>query len=95
MSYQQFGIPRELVERIKVKLKNPIAKDKVKRILDGVTKYDLQDKAKVSTLLAKVAKALNEPLSPSQSSNIVQFVLAQKIDPSNTFHLLKLWGMFR
>ncbi|MGV2788404.1 serine/threonine protein kinase, partial [Clostridium perfringens] len=25
----------------------------------------------------------------------VQFVLAQRIDPNNTFHLIKLWGMFR
>ncbi|MBE0343453.1 serine/threonine protein kinase, partial [Paenibacillus sp. 28ISP30-2] len=26
---------------------------------------------------------------------LTAFVLAQKIDPSNTFHLIKLWGMFR
>jgi hypothetical protein len=30
-----------------------------------------------------------------QEEQIVAFVLAQKIDPNNTFHLLKLWGMFR
>ena len=25
---------------------------------------------------------------------MVQFVLAQRIDPNNTFHLIKLWGCF-
>ncbi|PYI54328.1 stage VI sporulation protein F [Paenibacillus flagellatus] len=95
MSYQKYGIPRELVERVKLKLKNPDTKDRVKAILDGVTKSDLQDRAKVKSLLAKLTKALGEPISDGLANQIVQMVLDLKIDPNNTFHLIKLWGMFR
>lgn len=95
MSYQKYGIPRELVERVKLKLKNPDTKDSVKKVLDGVTKADLQDRAKVKTLLSKLAKTLHEPVSESLANRIVQMVLDLKIDPSNAFHLIKLWGMFR
>lgn len=95
MSYQQYGIDGELVERIKRKMKNPATKERVKAILHGVTKADLQDRAKVRSLVNRAAKVLGENLTEKQASQIVQFVIAQKIDPNNTFHLLKLWGMFR
>ena len=95
MSYHSYGIGDDLVYRVKLKLKNPVTKDKVKRILDGVTKYDLQDRLKVRKLVTQAAKAMDEKLTDQQTENIVSFVLAQKIDPNNTFHLIKLWGMFR
>lgn len=95
MSYQKYGIPRELVERVRKKLKHPETKDRVRAIMDGVTKGDLQDRSKVKMLLSKVAKALGEPISDGLAKQIVQMVLDLKIDPNNTFHLIKLWGMFR
>ncbi|TMV51898.1 serine/threonine protein kinase [Paenibacillus mesophilus] len=95
MSYQKYGIPRELVERVKMKLKDPDMKDSVKMLLDGVTKEDLQDRAKVKTLVSKLTKVLHEPVTESLANQIVQMVLDLKIDPNNTFHLIKLWGMFR
>jgi hypothetical protein len=64
-------------------------------ILDGITKADLQDQAKLNRLLEQIAKVLGEKLSDRMARNIVAFVIAQKIDPNNTFHLIKLWGMFR
>ncbi|WP_442603910.1 stage VI sporulation protein F [Paenibacillus sp. KN14-4R] len=95
MSYQKYGVDSVLVERIKRKLKNPEIKEKIKQLLDGVTKSDLQDRVKVSKLLNQASKILGENLSTTQSSNIIDFIIAQKIDPNNTFHLIKLWGMFR
>ena len=95
MSYVKYGISPQLVERIKQKLKNPAAKERVKLILDGVTKADLQNRPAVRRLLRKITQALNESLNTQQEEQIIQFVIAQKIDPNNTFHLLKLWGMFR
>jgi len=64
-------------------------------ILHGVTKYDLQDRWKVKRLIGQMSKVLNERLSDQMEENIVQFVIALKIDPNNTFHLIKLWNMFR
>lgn len=95
MNLQAYGISDALVYRIKQKMKNPLLKDRMKRLLEGVNKYDLQDRIKVRNLVAQSCKILNERLTPQQTENIVQFVLAQKIDPQNTFHLIKLWNMFR
>jgi GDP-D-mannose dehydratase len=95
VGYENYGIERAFVERIKLKLKNPQMNQRVKMILNGVSKADLQDSTKLNRLLDKVAKVLWEKLTDRMSHNIITFVIAQKIDPNNTFHLIKLWGMFR
>lgn len=95
MDYQKYGIDKELVERVKRKMKNPVVKERIKTILHGVTKYDLQDPTKVKKLLHLTSKVLNEKLSLSQTNHLIHFIISQKIDPNNTFHLIKLWGMFR
>jgi predicted transcriptional regulator len=95
VGFENYGIDRPLVERIKLKLKNPEMKQRVQMILHGITKADLQDRPKVSRLIQKCAKVLGEKLSERMTENILSFVIAQKIDPNNTFHLIKLWGIFR
>ncbi|WP_199617860.1 stage VI sporulation protein F [Paenibacillus alkalitolerans] len=93
--YEKYGISVELVERVKAKMKDPVVKERVKTVLNNVTKVDLQDRAKVRKLLGLTSKALGEKLSEQQADNVVRFVLAQKIDPNNALHLIKLWNMFR
>ncbi|RJX40993.1 serine/threonine protein kinase [Paenibacillus pinisoli] len=95
MSYQNYGIKPQLVERVKLKMKNPVVKDRIRQLLGNVTKYDLQDRVKVRKLVKSAAVILHEKLTDTQEDQIINFVLGQKIDPNNTFHLLKLWGMFR
>ncbi|TBL78347.1 stage VI sporulation protein F [Paenibacillus thalictri] len=95
MSYQKYGIDPAFVERVKLKLKNPEIKERVKMILKGVTKYDLQDRPKVKRFVEVLAKTLGEKLTAQQTENMVSYVISQKIDPSNTLHLLKLYAMFR
>jgi type II secretory pathway component PulJ len=95
VSYQNYGIKPQFVERVKYKLKNPVMKDRIRQLLGNVTKYDLQDRPKVRKLVKAAAVILQEQLTDTQEDQIVAFVMGQKIDPNNTFHLLKLWGMFR
>ncbi|MBM7563495.1 stage VI sporulation protein F [Paenibacillus sacheonensis] len=95
MSYTKFGIRPELVERVKFKMKNPVVKDRIKMLLNGVTKYDLQDRAKVRKLVRTAAGVMQENLTDQQEEQLITFILAQKIDPNNTLHLIKLWAMFR
>lgn len=76
-------------------MKNPVLKEKVKKKLEGVTKRDLQQPAKVKRLIQSISKLLEIQLTTTQEERIKQFVLDQKIDPNNTFHLIKLWNMFR
>ncbi|MCZ8520187.1 MULTISPECIES: stage VI sporulation protein F [Paenibacillus] len=95
MSYTKHGFDPAQVERIKLKMKNPDTKERVKMILQGVTKYDLQDRTKVRRFVGLLTKTLGERVTDQQTEHLVNFVLSQKIDPSNTFHLIKLWSMFR
>ncbi|RRJ66527.1 serine/threonine protein kinase [Paenibacillus oralis] len=94
-SYHQYGISPQLVERVKLKMKNPAIKDRIKQMVDGLTRADLQDRPKVRRLVRTATSVLGERLSGTQEEQIVQFVIDQKIDPRNTLHLLRLWGMFR
>jgi hypothetical protein len=95
LGYQQYGISPQLVERIKLKMKNPALKERVKGLLDGITKQDLQNGPKVQRLAKSIGSVLNEKFTSAEEEQIVRFVLSQRIDPNNTFHLIKLWGMFR
>lgn len=95
MSYERYGIPRSLVEQVKTKMKNKLVKEKVSAALDGISKRDLQDPKRVRELLSKMEKITGVRPSETQRKAIVSFVLDQKIDPNNTFHLIRLWGMFR
>ncbi|MDR0271079.1 stage VI sporulation protein F [Paenibacillus sp.] len=95
MGYQQYGISPTLVARVKQKMKNKATKERISGMLEGVSKFDLQDTAKVQRLVKSSASVLKENLSQAEEQQIVRFVVAQKIDPNNTFHLIKLWGMFR
>lgn len=95
LSYHQYGISPQLVERVKLKMKNPATKERVKKLVEGLTKADLQDRVKVRRLVKSAASLLNERLSGVQEEQIVQFVVAQRIDPQSTLHLIRLWSMFR
>ncbi|WP_150268524.1 stage VI sporulation protein F [Paenibacillus tepidiphilus] len=95
MGYQQYGISPQLVERIKLKMKNTAVKDRIKNMIQGISRQELQDPAVVRRLVRNAAAVLNEKLSSAQEEQIVKFVIAQKIDPNNTFHLIRLWNMFR
>lgn len=95
MSYQKYGISPQLVERVKLKVKNPVTKERLRVILANVSKSDLQNRLTVKKLVKSSSAILNENLTDVQIEQLVNFVIAQKVDPSNTFHLLKLWSMFR
>lgn len=94
-TWHKYGIQPQLVERVKLKLKNSAIKERMKGLTEGLTKYDLQDRGKVRQLVRAASRILNEPLTDIQEEQIVSFIMAQKIDPQNTLHLLKLWAMFR
>lgn len=95
MSYEKYGIPKSLVLRVKKKLKNTALRERVQKVLEGVTKADLQNRQKVHALLKRVCMIIDEKPDERLQANIVRFVLAQKIDLNNTMHLIRLWKMFR
>ncbi|QJD88074.1 serine/threonine protein kinase [Cohnella herbarum] len=76
-------------------MKNPATKERIKGHLEGATKSDLQDRTKVRRWVKTFAKILNEPITETQEDQLVNFIIAQKIDPNNMLHLLKLYTMFK
>ena len=94
MGYQEYGISKELIDRLKLKAKQPEIKQRLKDLLSGVTKSDLQNRAKIRKLVSILSAELKEPVNELEKERIVNFVLDHKIDPQNTFHLFKLWNMF-
>ncbi len=95
MSYQQYGISPELVERAKLKLKDKAIKERIKLLSENITRADLQNRLKIKSLLVKASKITGISINAVQTERIIDFVISHNIDPKNTFHLIKLWGMFR
>jgi hypothetical protein len=95
LNYQQYGIDPVLVERLKKKAKKQPHRDRVKRIAEDVTKEDLQNKAAVRRLIARVSHTLGEPIPCDQAELMTEFIVRQGIDPNNALHLIKLYNMFR
>lgn len=80
--------------RVREKMKHPAVKERLKALTAGLTKQDLQDRATVRSLVRTVSRILKEPLTPDEENLLVDYVLAQRIDPRNKLHLLRLWAMF-
>lgn len=95
MSYTQYGIKPQFVEKMKAKMKNPLLKEKVKKVVSTLTKQQLQNPTQVRALVRKLALIVNEPISEMQVEQMTAFVIAQRIDPSNMVDLLRLWAMLR
>ena len=94
-SYSEYGIEREWVEKLRKKAKDPLKKERLKELADGLTREDLADPETVVFLVDRGLRILNEKTPERQKQQMVRFVLEQKIDPNNMLHLLRLWNMFR
>lgn len=94
-SYRDYGIDPEWVGRLKRRAKEPLRKERLKGLAEGVTKEDLQDPETVERLLIRAFKTLGVQPTPRQLEQTAAFILDQEIDPDNMLHLLRLWSMFR
>jgi hypothetical protein len=84
-----------LVRRVRSKLKQPAIRAKVKRLLTSVTRADLQNPTKVRLMLQQMCTILEEPLDSTERERVVRRIIAQRIDPSNTWQLLRLWSLLQ
>ena len=93
--WRKHGISPARMERVREKVKHPAVRERLKTMTAGLTKQDLQDRARVRSLVRSVSRILKEPLTAEEENLLVDYVLAQRIDPRNKLHLLRLWAMFR
>lgn len=94
-SYGEYGIQRDWVEKLKKKAKDPVKKERLKELAEGLTREDLENPETVAGLVDRTLRILNEKTPARQKEQMVRFVLEQRIDPNNMLHLLRLWNMFR
>jgi methyl coenzyme M reductase subunit C-like uncharacterized protein (methanogenesis marker protein 7) len=77
-------LPDALRLKLRTAIRQPGNREKMIGLLRGVSKQDLQNPAKVRSLVEKLGHALNVRLS----------AVDLRIDPHNPLHLMKLWSMF-
>jgi hypothetical protein len=95
LRYIEYGIDPYLVYVVKERLKDPVLREHVKMMLQGVTKEHLQHPATIRQLIDALSAVIGVAVSEQQAENITRFIIDQQIDPNNMFHLIKLWNMFR
>ncbi|MNW70958.1 hypothetical protein D3C74_505200 [compost metagenome] len=54
------------MDRIKLKMKNPAVKERVKNMINGISKQELQDTAVVRRLVRNASAVLGEKLTSAQ-----------------------------
>lgn len=94
-SYESYGIRPTFVERLKLKMKTPALKERVRQAVTGLTRQQLQHPPTVRVLVKKLAVMTDEKLSDAEVEQMTKFVVAQKIDPNNMVDLLRMWAMFK
>lgn len=91
----QYGIEQQWVSAVKARLKDQKAQERVKKIIEGVTKEDLQSRNYLLQKLKQIVPVVGIPMTKKQADGVIQFIIDQKIDPNQAWHLIKLWNQFR
>jgi tRNA U38,U39,U40 pseudouridine synthase TruA len=95
MRPEQYGLDQQWIREVKERFKDQRVTDQVKRLIDGVTKEDLQSRSFLTRKIRRIVPVLGMTITQKQAEGIIQFIIDQKLDPNNTWHLIKLWNMLR
>lgn len=87
-------LPDALRLKLRTAIRQPGNRDKMIALLRRVSKQDLQNPAKVRSLIENLAKAIGIRLSVVEMSLLTNHFVSMRIDPHNPLHLIKLWSMF-
>jgi hypothetical protein len=87
-------LPNALRDKIRQAIRQPGQKDKLARLLRGVTKSDLQQASKVRTLVEQLGRDLRIHLTATEVATLTTYFISLRIDPNNPLHLIKLWSIF-
>lgn len=69
--------------------------NQLQKMLQGVTKEDLQSRHYVTSMVKKIIPVIGVMVTQKQARGVIQWILDEKIDPNNSWHLMKLWNTFR
>lgn len=75
------------------KIANPVHWRRTYRILRCYSRYDLAGPAGAGALVDEMSGALGVPLTPAQRAGAVNWLVAQRIDPQNRWHQMRMWSV--
>jgi hypothetical protein len=87
-------LPTPLRDKVRLAIRKPGNREKLVRLLRGVSKVELQQASKVRILLEKVGKELQVHFTPTELATLTNYFVSLRIDPNNPLHLIKLWTVF-
>jgi hypothetical protein len=95
VTLKQYGLNKQWIREVKSRCEDQIIMDQVKKLVDGVTKEDLQSEQFLTRKIKQIAPVIGVKISRQHADGVIRFIRDQKIDPDNTWHLIKLWNIFR
>lgn len=87
-------LPTALRDKIRQAIRQPGQKEKLARLLRGVTKADLQQPSKVRILIEQLGRDVCVHLTATEIATLTTYFISLRIDPNNPLHLIKLWTIF-
>lgn len=95
LKLEAYGLEAEWISKVKQKLGQPEVMEKVTPVIQGLTQQDLQSRPVIVKKLKQLIPIVGIKLNRRQAEGLIRFIIDQKIDPNNTWHLIKLWNVFK
>lgn len=92
---ETYGLSADWISKVKSRIMEPAVMNQLQVILQGVTKDNLQSRCYVVSLIQKIIPIIGVQVSQKQARGVIQWILDEKIDPNNSWHLMKLWNTLR
>lgn len=81
-----------LVDTFRGRIANPRYWRRTYAILHSYSRYDLATGEGASALVDQMCGALNVRLTPAQRTGAINWLVAQRIDPQNRWHQMRMWS---
>lgn len=82
-----------LLNTFRSRLANPLYWRRTHAILHGCDRHLLATPDGAAALVDHLCGALNVPLTPAERAGAVNWLVAQRIDPRNPFHQMRMWSV--
>lgn len=82
-----------LLDTFRGRIANPLYWRRAYGVLRCYHRFDLATPEGAGALVDHMSGALNVPITPVQRANAVNWLVAQRIDPQNRMHQMRMWSV--
>ncbi|GLG02326.1 hypothetical protein Alches_23670 [Alicyclobacillus hesperidum subsp. aegles] len=87
------GLHPRLLPIFRSKIANPLNWRRVHRVLMSYRREDLANPAGAGALVDHLSTVLAVPITPAERAGAVNWLMAQRIDPRNPLHQMRMWNV--